>query len=157
MNEGTVTLICGIINCVADFATTVTPIPLILGVSAHLLRISSVLTPSAPHAAPSTLRCRLTLRYGYYRHCRRHRSHLVHLQVPGHDVRQYVVRLPSLDRRCRRDRSWCHLCISSSLEASPFEDSLQSLWNFLWWHLVEEEIYRLSVQLEELQDVSYNR
>ncbi|KAF2632747.1 hypothetical protein BU25DRAFT_453933 [Macroventuria anomochaeta] len=31
MNEGTVTLICGIINCVADFATTVTPIPLILG------------------------------------------------------------------------------------------------------------------------------
>ncbi|KAF1933936.1 uncharacterized protein M421DRAFT_414984 [Didymella exigua CBS 183.55] len=31
LNEGTATLICGIINCVADFATTVTPIPLILG------------------------------------------------------------------------------------------------------------------------------
>jgi hypothetical protein len=33
MDEGVVTLICGVINCVADFATTVTPIPLILGVS----------------------------------------------------------------------------------------------------------------------------
>ncbi|KZM19709.1 uncharacterized protein EKO05_0004087 [Ascochyta rabiei] len=31
MNEGTATIICGIINCVADFATTVTPIPLVLG------------------------------------------------------------------------------------------------------------------------------
>ncbi|KAF3004185.1 hypothetical protein E8E13_006247 [Curvularia kusanoi] len=31
MNEGTATLVCGIINCVADFATTVTPIPLIMG------------------------------------------------------------------------------------------------------------------------------
>ena len=33
MDEGVLTLICGIINCVADFATTVTPIPLIMGVS----------------------------------------------------------------------------------------------------------------------------
>ncbi|KAJ4989844.1 hypothetical protein SVAN01_04681 [Stagonosporopsis vannaccii] len=31
MNEGTVTLVCGIINCVADLATTVTPMPLIMG------------------------------------------------------------------------------------------------------------------------------
>ncbi|KAH6620442.1 hypothetical protein C7974DRAFT_316803 [Boeremia exigua] len=31
MDEGIVTLVCGIINCVADLATTVTPIPLILG------------------------------------------------------------------------------------------------------------------------------
>lgn len=36
MDEGVVTLICGIINCVADFATTVTPIPLIMGVSTPL-------------------------------------------------------------------------------------------------------------------------
>jgi hypothetical protein len=33
LDEGVITLICGIINCVADFATTVTPIPLIMGVS----------------------------------------------------------------------------------------------------------------------------
>ncbi|KAJ8110526.1 hypothetical protein OPT61_g6656 [Boeremia exigua] len=31
LNEGTSTLVCGIINCVADLATTVTPIPLIIG------------------------------------------------------------------------------------------------------------------------------
>ncbi|KAI8937703.1 hypothetical protein NX059_005404 [Plenodomus lindquistii] len=31
MDEGMVTLICGIINCVADFATTITPLPLIYG------------------------------------------------------------------------------------------------------------------------------
>ncbi|KAL6712563.1 hypothetical protein ACN47E_000440 [Coniothyrium glycines] len=31
VDEGIVTLVCGIINCVADFATTVTPIPLIMG------------------------------------------------------------------------------------------------------------------------------
>ncbi|KAF1830954.1 hypothetical protein BDW02DRAFT_76513 [Decorospora gaudefroyi] len=31
MDEGIVTLICGIINCVADFSTTITPIPLVLG------------------------------------------------------------------------------------------------------------------------------
>jgi hypothetical protein len=33
MDEGFVTLICGIINCIADLATTITPIPLVLGVS----------------------------------------------------------------------------------------------------------------------------
>ena len=33
MDEGTVTLICGVINCVADFVTTITPMPLVLGVS----------------------------------------------------------------------------------------------------------------------------
>lgn len=33
MDEGVATLVCGIINCVADFVTTVTPIPLIMGVS----------------------------------------------------------------------------------------------------------------------------
>lgn len=32
-DEGVATLVCGIINCVADFATTVTPIPLVIGVS----------------------------------------------------------------------------------------------------------------------------
>ncbi|KAF9699265.1 hypothetical protein EKO04_003181 [Ascochyta lentis] len=31
LNEGTATLVAGIINCIADFATTITPIPLILG------------------------------------------------------------------------------------------------------------------------------
>jgi hypothetical protein len=35
MDEGIVTLVCGIINCVADFATTVTPMPLVLGVRKH--------------------------------------------------------------------------------------------------------------------------
>ncbi|KAF2856944.1 hypothetical protein T440DRAFT_494693 [Plenodomus tracheiphilus IPT5] len=30
MDEGVVTLVCGIINCVADFATTITPIPLVM-------------------------------------------------------------------------------------------------------------------------------
>jgi len=43
-DEGTATLICGIINCVADFATTVTPIPLILGVSSHLANGCTMLT-----------------------------------------------------------------------------------------------------------------
>lgn len=33
MDEGTVTLICGVINCVADSVTTITPMPLVLGVS----------------------------------------------------------------------------------------------------------------------------
>jgi hypothetical protein len=33
MDEGVATLICGIINCVADFATTLTPMPLVIGVS----------------------------------------------------------------------------------------------------------------------------
>ena len=33
MDEGVATLVCGIINCVADFATTVTPLPLVWGVS----------------------------------------------------------------------------------------------------------------------------
>jgi len=37
MDEGIVTLVCGVINCVADFATTVTPIPLVVRVSAYLL------------------------------------------------------------------------------------------------------------------------
>jgi hypothetical protein len=32
MDEGVATLICGIINCVADFATTLTPMPLVMGV-----------------------------------------------------------------------------------------------------------------------------
>ncbi|KAH9868670.1 hypothetical protein J1614_007742 [Plenodomus biglobosus] len=31
MDEGYVTLVCGILNCVADFATTITPIPLVMG------------------------------------------------------------------------------------------------------------------------------
>ncbi|KAH9863176.1 hypothetical protein IAQ61_009453 [Plenodomus lingam] len=31
MDEGYVTLVCGIINCVADFATTITPMPLVIG------------------------------------------------------------------------------------------------------------------------------
>ncbi|OAL06061.1 hypothetical protein IQ06DRAFT_75060 [Phaeosphaeriaceae sp. SRC1lsM3a] len=31
MDEGVATLVCGIINCVADFATTVTPLPLVWG------------------------------------------------------------------------------------------------------------------------------
>jgi hypothetical protein len=32
MDEGVATLVCGIISCVADFATTVTPMPLVIGV-----------------------------------------------------------------------------------------------------------------------------
>jgi hypothetical protein len=39
MDEGIATLICGVINCIADFSTTITPIPLVLGVS-HLPRRS---------------------------------------------------------------------------------------------------------------------
>jgi hypothetical protein len=33
MDEGIATLVCGVISCVADLATTLTPLPLILGVS----------------------------------------------------------------------------------------------------------------------------
>jgi hypothetical protein len=33
MDEGIVTLVCGVINCIADFLTTITPIPLVMGVS----------------------------------------------------------------------------------------------------------------------------
>ncbi|KAH7078288.1 hypothetical protein FB567DRAFT_131994 [Paraphoma chrysanthemicola] len=36
MDEGVATLICGIINCVADFATTVTPMPLVMGLKMPL-------------------------------------------------------------------------------------------------------------------------
>ncbi|KAI4941907.1 hypothetical protein J4E91_010457 [Alternaria rosae] len=36
MDEGVATLICGIINCVADFLTTVTPIPLVMGLHMRL-------------------------------------------------------------------------------------------------------------------------
>ncbi|KAI4674809.1 uncharacterized protein J4E84_010415 [Alternaria hordeiaustralica] len=36
MDEGTATLICGIINCVADFLTTLTPIPLVMGLHMRL-------------------------------------------------------------------------------------------------------------------------
>jgi hypothetical protein len=32
VDEGIATLVCGIISCVADFATTMTPLPLVLGV-----------------------------------------------------------------------------------------------------------------------------
>jgi hypothetical protein len=39
LDEGIATLICGVINCIADFSTTITPIPLVLGVS-HLPRRS---------------------------------------------------------------------------------------------------------------------
>jgi hypothetical protein len=35
MDEAVATLICGIINCVADLATTLTPLPLVIKVSAH--------------------------------------------------------------------------------------------------------------------------
>jgi hypothetical protein len=35
LDEGVATLVCGIINCVADFMTTVTPMPLVYGVSIH--------------------------------------------------------------------------------------------------------------------------
>jgi len=38
LNEGTATLISGIINCVADFLCTVTPIPMVMKVSAGPLR-----------------------------------------------------------------------------------------------------------------------
>jgi hypothetical protein len=31
LDEGIATLVCGIINCVADLATTITPLPLIMG------------------------------------------------------------------------------------------------------------------------------
>src|SRR5690242_18727086 len=44
MDEGIATLICGIINCVADLATTVTPLPLIMGVSADVRLSSTTLT-----------------------------------------------------------------------------------------------------------------
>ena len=37
MDEGIATLVCGVISCVADLATTVTPLPLILGVSHTLI------------------------------------------------------------------------------------------------------------------------
>jgi hypothetical protein len=33
MDEGVATMVCGILSCVADFATTVTPMPLVYGVS----------------------------------------------------------------------------------------------------------------------------
>jgi hypothetical protein len=36
MDEGIATLVCGIISCVADFLTTITPMPLVYGVSIHL-------------------------------------------------------------------------------------------------------------------------
>lgn len=57
MDEGTVTLVCGIINCVADFATTITPIPLILGVSICLFYGCAMLTQcsSTCRAANATL------------------------------------------------------------------------------------------------------
>lgn len=36
LNEGTVTLVAGIINCIADFFCTVTPIPMVIQVSSFL-------------------------------------------------------------------------------------------------------------------------
>lgn len=33
LDEGVATLICGIVSCVADFITTITPMPLVMGVS----------------------------------------------------------------------------------------------------------------------------
>jgi hypothetical protein len=33
MDEGIATMVCGVLSCVADFATTVTPMPLVVGVS----------------------------------------------------------------------------------------------------------------------------
>ncbi len=52
MDEGIATLVCGIINCVADLATTVTPIPLILGVSNNgsPLRLTLMQRSSKCHA-----------------------------------------------------------------------------------------------------------
>jgi hypothetical protein len=37
LDEGVATMICGVISCVADFATTLTPMPLVYGVSTSLL------------------------------------------------------------------------------------------------------------------------
>lgn len=37
MNEAVATLVCGIINCVADLLTTVTPIPLVMSVGCFFL------------------------------------------------------------------------------------------------------------------------
>ena len=41
MDEGIVTLICGIVNCVADLATTITPIPLVMNVSRSFAPLNS--------------------------------------------------------------------------------------------------------------------
>lgn len=49
LDEGVITLICGIINCVADFATTVTPIPLIMGVSTLISQSFSLADVSQLH------------------------------------------------------------------------------------------------------------
>jgi hypothetical protein len=37
LDEGVATMICGVISCVADFATTLTPMPLVYGVSTNSL------------------------------------------------------------------------------------------------------------------------
>lgn len=42
MDEGIVTLICGIINCVADLVTTITPIPLVMSVSVCFVYAANV-------------------------------------------------------------------------------------------------------------------
>jgi hypothetical protein len=36
LDEGVATLVCGIISCVADFATTVTPMPLVFSVGLYV-------------------------------------------------------------------------------------------------------------------------
>jgi hypothetical protein len=41
MDEGIVTLVCGVINCIADLSTTITPIPLVLGVSCLHLEVET--------------------------------------------------------------------------------------------------------------------
>jgi hypothetical protein len=41
INEGTTTLIVGIINCIADLSCTITPIPMVLNVSKHLLSLGA--------------------------------------------------------------------------------------------------------------------